>query len=267
MTASPPSTLHAAIDDDVTSLIHVPATNIAERVHPEAHLLLWQPRGTTDFRLRTQERQEAGSAWTGCTLTAGHALWIPAGTCHKARVHENSTMLSTLYPVETTAVRLSGPVIVPVNPALQTLILTQIQKSTTIIRPRANIARQILSLIEDAPKISDSLPTPTSPPARRVAEAIRFNPGDDRTASELAAHVHTSLRTIQRQFSAETGLSLQQWRTRVRISVGAELLRGGDSLAAVANRTGYSDISSFCRAFKTHHGTTTREYLRQYAAR
>jgi AraC-like DNA-binding protein len=246
---------------DIADLIHIPATDLAERVHTTEHLLLWQVRGGSHFELLHPHRR----ATRTLQLTTGHALWLPAGYRHTVHVHADSTLLPTFYPVASTATRLTGPVIVPVSEVLTSLILAQLQLNTTAIRPPADIARQILALIEDAPKVSDSLPTPTSVPARRIAEAIRFNPGDDRTVAELAASVHTSLRSIQRHFAAETGMNLQQWRTRARLSAGAELLRSGSSLAAVAHRTGYADVSSFCRAFKSHYGVPTGEYLKQYA--
>lgn len=246
---------------DIADLIHIPATDLAERVHTAEHLLLWQVRGGSDFTLLSPRRQEEQTLH----LTAGHALWLPAGYRHTVHVHADSTLLPTFYPVTSTATRLAGPVVVPVDEVLTSLILAQIQLNTTAIQPVANIARQILALIEDAPKITDSLPTPTSEPARRIADAIRFNPGDDRSAAELAASVHTSLRSVQRHFTAETGMNLQQWRTRARLGAGAELLRDGGNLSAVANRVGYADVSSFCRAFKAHYGVPTREYLKRYA--
>lgn len=245
------------------SLIHIPAADLPERVHTVHHLLLWQVRGLSDFSLRYPGTE----GWSERRLTAGHVLWLPADYRHKVHVHEDSTMLPTFYPVRSTATRLTGPTVVSVDDVLQALILAQLQMNNTAIQPEANIARQILALIEDAPEVKDPLPTPTSEPARRIADAIRFNPGDDRTVAELAASVHTSLRSIQRQFAAETGMNLQQWRTSVRVIAGAELLRTGSTLAAVAKRTGYADVSSFCRAFKAHYGVPTGEYLKRYAAR
>lgn len=246
---------------DIADLIHIPAADVPERVHADEHLLLWQVRGVSDFSVRSPD----ASDWAELRLTAGHVLWIPAGYLHSIHVHENSTMLPTFYPVATTATRLAGTVIVPVDDVLQALIHAQLQVHHTIIQPHANIARQILALIEDAPRVNDNLPTPTSEPARRISEAVRFNPGDDRSAVELAAFVHTSLRSVQRHFSAETGMNLQQWRTSVRVIAGAELLRSGSTLSAVAARTGYADVSSFCRAFKSHYGVPTGEYLKRYA--
>lgn len=245
-------------DGDTLRIVH--ATDVPERVHNDEHLLLWQVRGLSDFMLRRPDSTSSHDL----QLSAGHVLWLPAGYRHQVHVHANSTLLPTLFDTTSTATSLNGPTIIPVDDILQALLLAQLQMNHTMIQPEANIARQILSLIEDAPKANDSVPTHTSEPARRIAEAIRFNPGDDRSASELAESVHTSLRSVQRHFTAETGMNLQQWRTSVRVIAGAELLRTGSTLTAVAGRTGYADVSSFYRAFKSRYGVPTGEYLERY---
>lgn len=246
--------------DAVAELIDIPATVLGEQVHRDEHILLWQVRGTTDFRVRDR----CATSWDELTVRAAHALWIPAGAAHTVHVHANSTMLPTFFPVTTTATTMRGHRLVPVDNVRQSLILAHIQQATTAIRPPVNIGRQLLLLMEDAPEILDGLPTPTSAPARRVAHVIRFNPGVDRSAAELAAFAHASLRMVQRQFTTETGLPLTQWRTRARMAAGADLLRSGSSLDDVANRVGYADVSTFCRAFKSHYGVPTSEYLKRY---
>lgn len=258
--------------------VHVPAVDVLERVHDDKHSLLWQVRGTADIGVQvtagpygaagagTDSGTDAGTGrrFRTVTLTAGHALWIPAGVHHRLHVHADSTVLPTFHPVRTVDAHPTSVVTVPVGETLQTLMLVKLQQRATVIRPKVNISRQIAALIRDAPGIADDLPTPFSEPARRIAGILRAAPGDPRTLAELAASVHTSLRTVQRSFTAETGMTLNRWRSLARLGAGAELLRSGHGLAAVANRVGYANESSFCRAFKAHFGITTREYRRRY---
>ncbi|MDQ1102784.1 AraC-like DNA-binding protein [Nocardioides zeae] len=68
------------------------------------------------------------------------------------------------------------------------------------------------------------------------------------------------MRTLERRFRAETGLSLRQWRIRNRMEAAAVLLRSRTTTAAVAHRVGYTDLSAFRRVFKAHFGTTPGEY-------
>ncbi|MFT4231114.1 MAG: helix-turn-helix transcriptional regulator, partial [Microbacterium sp.] len=167
---------------------------------------------------------------------------------------------------DVTATTLRGPTLVAVDRDLRTLLLAYLQSSTSILRPQANIARQLFALMEGGPAAQAALPTPTSVPARLVAETLRSNPGDDRGVDELARAAHTSRRTLERAFLAETGLSVRDWRIRTRMDAAALLLRSTAPLPAVARRVGYANVNAFRRVFKSRFGMTPTEYATRYAA-
>lgn len=50
---------------------------------------------------------------------------------------------------------------------------------------------------------------PSNDPAAVIAEALRFNPGDGRSVAELATLGHCSARTVERDFRAQTGITLR----------------------------------------------------------
>lgn len=239
-----------------TRRFHVPPVSIPARMHDEEHLLAWQARGATSFSLDGTPHH----------LASGCALWIPAGTQHSLTVHADSVMLPMWFSLTDTATTLTGVTHIRVSRELRTLFLALIQSQTTIIQPAANIARQILALIEDTPRPSTSLPIPTSPAAREIAEALLFNPGDDRSVDGLAASVHSSSRTIERAFRAETGTTLRAWRIRNRVDAACDLLHSTTTVEAVAHRVGYTTASAFRRVFKEHIGMTPGNYIAQYQA-
>lgn len=234
--------------------LHIPAVSLPERVHPEAHMLLWQVRGESDVLLDDEP----------AAIAHGHALWVPAGIRHTLTVHANSVLLPMFFLVADTATTLDHVTVITVDRDLRTLFLAFVQSEATIIRPAANLARQILSLIEDEPVLATALPMPVSPAARAVAETLRFNPGDDRGVDQLAESVHTSTRTLERAFLAEAGTTLRRWRIRNRLEAAAILLRTATSVEAVAHRVGYADVSAFRRVFKAHFGTTPSGYAARY---
>lgn len=235
--------------------LYLPSVHVPRRVHHDEHLLLWQVRGSADVILDDET----------CTLAAGHALWLPAGSDHALQVHENSVMLPMFFETADSATTLHRVSLIAVDRDLRTLFLACIQSQQTVIRPAANIARQILSIIEQQPAPSPKLPMPSTEAAAFVAESLRFNPGDDRSADELARGAHSSLRTVERAFKSETGMTLRQWRIRNRMETAGRLLRSAQSLEAVAHRVGYTDASAFRRVFKAHFGCTPSEYATRYA--
>lgn len=241
--------------------LHIPEVTVEERVHEDQHLLLWQVRGGTTLRLSGPELPLGGEEHA---LPSGHVLWLPAGVRHRLQVHEDSVMLPMFFSAEATVTTLGGTQMLPVDRQLRTLFLAQIQTQYSIIKPAANIARQILSRLEQQPLLTGALPTPVSEAAGEIAECLRFNPGDDRSTAALAASVHTSERTIERVFLAETGMTLRQWRIANRMEAAGTLLRSMTTLPAVAHRVGYTNISSFGRVFKRHFGMTPTAYIARF---
>lgn len=234
--------------------IWIPETSLVGLQESDVHVLLWQVRGSAEVDIEQEGR----------TLTAGHALWLPVGTRHGFRVHENSVTMPLFFEAAETATTLRVPTMVTVDRDLRTLMLAHCVSSSTRVRPEANLARQILALIEDRPVLSNALPLPRSEPALLIAETLRFNPGDIRSIEELAESVHTSTRTVERAFRQETGMTLRQWRIRIRMESAAILLRSDATLDAVAHRVGYTNVNSFRRVFTGHHGISPTEFTKPY---
>lgn len=234
----------------------IPPTTSLEFQENHLHVLLWQARGAADVRVEGQQR----------TLTRGHALWIPVGTRHQFTVQANSATIPLFFDSTEIATTLREPTVIDVNADLRTLMLVYQVSFHTSVRPEANLARQILSIAEKSQTRPTALPMPSSEPARRVAETLRFNPGDTRSIEELAQSVHTSQRSIERSFRAETGMTLRQWRIRNRMEAAAALLRTETSPDTVALRVGYTNTESFRRVFREHYGATPLEYSRRFSS-
>ncbi len=82
------------------------------------------------------------------------------------------------------------------------------------------------------------------------------------TLAEVAERLGMSSRTLQRRLS-DAGLAYQDLVTEARKSLCENLLRRTDyALAEIAFLTGFSDQSTFSRAFKRWHGQTPASYRR-----
>ena len=68
------------------------------------------------------------------------------------------------------------------------------------------------------------------------------------------------MRTLQRLFPAETGLTLEAWRQKARMVAGAAALSGGAPVAVTAADCGYESPSAFITAFKRQFGVTPGRY-------
>lgn len=236
--------------------IWIPPASLPEIQEEAIHVLLWQVRGTADLVLDGE----------GHTLRVGHAIWIPVGTRHEFTVHANSVTMPLFFDAPATATTLRQPTLVTVDRDLRTLMLAYMVSWTTRIKSEVNLARQILSIIEDSPVVSAALPLPSNEPAKVIAESLLFNPGDIRTVDELSESVHASTRTVERAFASETGMTLRQWRIRNRMEAAAALLRSNATLDSVAHRVGYTNVNSLRRVFTEHFGISPTTYAQRYQA-
>lgn len=244
---------------DVTAVavpwrLWIPPVSVPEQREDQFHVLLWQVRGEADLLV----------AGTTHALTAGHAMWVPVGTRHEFTVRAASVTMPLFFDVADLATTLDQPTVITVDRDLRTLMLAYTVSRNTIVKPAANLARQILALIEESPVLAAALPMPTTDAALVIAETLRFNPGDIRTVDELAESVHTSARTIERAFRAETGMTLRQWRIRNRMEAAAVLLRSDATTAAVAFRVGYTNVNAFRRVFLGHFGLSPTDYATRF---
>jgi AraC-like DNA-binding protein len=103
--------------------------------------------------------------------------------------------------------------------------------------------------------------------ARRVADRLEDDPSDDRTLTALARGSGASVRTLQRLFRAETGMTFAAWRQQLRLGRALQRLADGGSVTAVALDTGYASVSAFVSVFRRTFGQTPGRYVREATGR
>jgi AraC-like DNA-binding protein len=80
---------------------------------------------------------------------------------------------------------------------------------------------------------------------------------------EIAADLGLSLSRLARVFKAEMGMSLVEYRNRLRLERFDVLLdAGGDNLLEAALTAGFGSYSQFHRVFRALRGASPKEYIR-----
>ncbi|WP_217135458.1 helix-turn-helix transcriptional regulator [Leucobacter chinensis] len=235
--------------------LHIPAVSVPEICHDDQHMAFWQVRGSTLFR----------HAGRSTVLHEGEVLWLPVETPHALEVRPDSVVFPYWFPIDHTATVLREPTVVRILEREQDMFLALYQSRSTIIQPGANIQRQVLSILERGASMPEDLPLPTTPTAAAVAAALLLNPGDERRAVDWALEVHTSCRSLERAFVAETGLTFREWRLRCRMHLAAKLLRSDASVTSVAFRVGYQHPNSFARTFRGFYGVSPTSFAAEPA--
>lgn len=197
-------------------------------------------------------------------VPAHRALWVPPGVRHGIRMIGRVRMRTIYVKPAAARVMAARSQAVAVTPLLRELILRaiELQAKGGETRLRELVTALILEELRLLPVEPLTLPMPTEPRLRQLAETLAQDPTDRRSAGELARAAGSSARTLTRRFSAETGMTLGSWRRQARLLAGLRLLAEGRKITAVALDLGYDNPSAFGEAFRRAFGTTPGRYFR-----
>lgn len=189
-------------------------------------------------------------------------LWLPAGVEHSI-YSPRRFFLHALY-FEPGSLRTdSNPQVLGLDNLARELILLLCGAPRVSQRgPRHVHALALLEeLLPEAKPESFSLPRPRQERARKLADYFAAQPNDGRSVEIIASEIGgASLRTFERLFVEETGLSLATWRRHSRLLTSLSLLAEGKSIGEVAHAVGYDSPAAFSTAFKQCFGVSPSSY-------
>jgi methylphosphotriester-DNA--protein-cysteine methyltransferase len=125
----------------------------------------------------------------------------------------------------------------------------------------AAVAGLIASELGSAGPPPFTLPEPSSPAMVAVARLITGNAPAAAGTAHLARAVGLGIRTLERRFQAETGMTLGRWRQQRMLLRGLEHIAGGASVAAASVTSGYHSPSAFIAAFRKAFDATPAKYF------
>lgn len=198
-----------------------------------------------------------GRQWV---LAPSQAIWVPSGRTHDVRVLKGSELYCVYLWEEEVDVAWSELTVLSMNGLARELVRHLAREDLADVDAR-HARATLLSALSPARADGVDLPVPVDPRARAVAEAVLGDPSPTHALSDWALRLHTSEKTIQRAFLAETGMTFSQWRTQVRLFHSLPLLADQMPVSAVATRIGYTSTNGFASAFRRHFGTTPASYF------
>ena len=87
---------------------------------------------------------------------------------------------------------------------------------------------------------------------------INTHLADPLTVTDLAQRFYLSASWLMHRFKEVTGCSVHQYVLQKRLIHAATLIREGVPVMKAARRSGFSDYSTFLRAFRSAYGTALR---------
>jgi AraC-like DNA-binding protein len=238
----------------ITRLVDYPAGHVIER-HVHA-------RGQLVYAVHGVMMVDAeGGQWI---VPPTRAIWMPAGTAHLIRcigvVHMRS-----LYVRPDAAPQLPARAhAVGVSPLLRELILAagEIGTPYTPDSRDGRLMRLLLDELHALPVLPLYLPHPADARLRRICERLSARPDDVSTLADWGAALGVDVKTIQRLFARETGMTFGQWRQQARLLHALERLALGDKVVEVALALGYDSPGAFATMFRRQFGETPSAFFR-----
>jgi AraC-like DNA-binding protein len=194
-----------------------------------------------------------------------YAVWIPPKAAHasfnaRAVVYRSvyiDASLATALPSRAATLRISG---------LLRAILSDFAERG-VACPKTDADRRLAHVLVDqlalAPAEPRFLPQARSPALMRVLEGLQNEPSDNRTLEAWAHTVSMTERTLARHCRAELGMTLGQWRERMRFFRAIEALEAGRTVKSIALDLGYATPSVFIEMFTRQSGLTPDLFRRQ----
>lgn len=226
--------------------------HIAPHAHTK-HQLIYAERGVMVVQA------EAGR-WV---VPPTRAIWMAAGMSHEIRCVGEVHMRSLLVIPRVAPKVLHGTQAVGISPLLRELIRAAMEVRLPY-RPGtrdSRLMRLILDELRALPALPLHLQMPSDPRLLRICERLQQHPDDSSTMADWARRLVLDVKTIQRLFVKETGMTFGQWRQQARLLRALELLATGEKVIDVALALGYESPSAFATMFRRQFDETPSQFF------
>ena len=191
-----------------------------------------------------------------------YGIWLPPLLAHEGLNRQESHHCS-FYVSPTLCDRLPPePCALTVSPLLRALMEHLRDQPPSLVPSEAHqrVMWVLLDQLSGASRANSYLPHSDDGLLGPVLDALHRQPSDNRTLVELAQAAHTSERTLARRCERDLGMSLAEWRQRLRVVRALPMLESGQKVEAVALDLGYGSASAFIAMFKRLMGVTPDEF-------
>lgn len=190
-------------------------------------------------------------------------LWMPAGMTHSIRCIGEVHMRS-LYVQRHAAPQLfENCQVVGISALLRELIRAAMEVGPAYA-PDSRDGRLMHLLLDELhalPVLPLHLPMPSDARAQKICRRLLQQPDDASTLADWAAHLQIDVKTIQRLFASQTGMTFGQWRQQARLLRALELLATGERIIDIALALGYESPGAFATMFRKHFGLAPSQFF------
>lgn len=178
------------------------------------------------------------------------AVWIPAGIAHEVLMLGVSTR--SLY-IESGAVDLGDRCqVISVSPLMRHLLMAAVEVPLTYDEAGRDgvLIDLLLHELARSAHLPLHIPLPGEGRLLGLCQTFLQQPNIHQSPQQWADQLHISLRTFNRLFRQETGLSFSQWRQQACVVLALARLAEGTPVTRIAVDFGYDSPAAFSTMFR-----------------
>ena len=197
-----------------------------------------------------------------------HGVWIPPGLVHSCYLKHAVQYRSVYLAPELCRQLPTVAGCMPIGGIVKAILLDFGSRGVQVTSTAADL--RLAQVVHDqlcaTPLELSFLPVAQHPALVKVLDAMQAMPDDHRSLSEWASTVHMTERTLARHCQAELGMSLGEWRQRMRYLRAIDALEAGHTVQRIAYDLGYSTPSAFIAMFQRESGLPPEQFRREFCA-
>lgn len=189
-----------------------------------------------------------------------YGIWVPPdvkhGCCNNKQAQHCAIYIAWDFCVEFCMI----PCSVQISPLMRSMLHHLDVSGFKSGDEQERFLHVFMDQLRTAPCIDSYLPVSKEPQLAGLLLELEQNPGDSRSVKELASSLGMTERTLARRCQKELGITLLEWRQRLRAIKALVMLEEGVNVEQIALELGYSSSSAFIAMFKRLMGKTPAEF-------
>lgn len=180
-----------------------------------------------------------------------YGIWLPPNLKHSG-LNRTAVSHATLYVHESLCEHLPNQAGILLSSPLVTAVLQHL-KHHAIAEDSAEHLRLLhvlLDQLQHAQLIGSYLPHSEHPLLKEILDYLHQHPADHSSLDCLAKQHNMTERTLARYCQKELGMSLNEWRQRLKVMKAMSMLKDNKTVESIAFDLGYANASAFINMFK-----------------
>lgn len=194
-----------------------------------------------------------------------YGIWLPPHMQHSG-INRNDVTYCTLYVHESLCQQMPQQAGILLTATLVPSLLEHIRSHHLPDHDPEylRLLQVLLDCLTHAELVGSYLPTTKHPALTQILNHLHEHPADDSTLEELAKMINMTERTLARYSQKELGMSLHEWRQRLKVMKAMSMLNKGKTIESIALDLGYASSSAFIYMFKRWMHFTPDQFRKLY---